>query len=391
MKTYRVVALPGDGVGGEVMEQGLKILKGITQELQIGFDVESIDCGGKYYLDHQDSGLDWPAGSEEKCKAADIILLGAVGWPSKEGRGPVLLKDGRMAGYSPVIGNRIRLNLFANVRPVKLYRGVKHRIHGELKQVWEPGKVDMVFVRENTEDLYADTHGMLAPGGIEQVALDGRLITRRASEQVIRFAFEICRKRNKGAPADKKLRVTCVDKDNVLAGCKLFTKVFYEIGEQYPEIEKDHNIVDAFTQWLLNKPENYDVIVTPNMFGDIVTDLASVLQGGMGMAPGANVGDHHGMFEPIHGSAPKYTGKNKVNPIAMIMAVRESLLWLGERKQDALLVKAANAIERAVEILLAEGTILTYDLIGEEKASSCSRVGEEIFSLFIKELKTLKP
>ena len=313
-----------------------------------------------------------------------------MGWPSPKGRGPTLLKDGRMAGYSPVIGNRIRLDLFANVRPVKLYPGVRHRIHGELKQVWEPGKVDMVFVRENTEDLYADTHGTLAPGGIEQVALDGRLITRRATEQVVRFAFELCRKRNKGAPLDKKLRVTCVDKDNVLAGCKLFTKIFYEIGEQYPEIEKDHNIVDAFTQWLLNKPEAYDVIVTPNMFGDIVTDLASVLQGGMGMAPGANVGHNHGMFEPIHGSAPKYTGKNKVNPIAMIMAVREALIWIGERKKDSQLIQAADALEKAVEKILAEGKILTYDLIGEEKASTCSRVGEEIVSLFTKELRSLK-
>lgn len=385
-KRYSVVALPGDGVGVEVMEQGLKILKVIEQKYQIHFEVETIPCGGQYYLEHPEKEQDWPDGSEEKCTQADIIFLGAVGWPKPTGRGPVQFKDGRMAGYNPVIGNRIRLNLFANVRPVKLYPGVKHRIHGAPKQVWEAGKVDMVFVRENTEDLYADTHGVLAPGGIEQVALDGRLITRRASEQVIRYAFELCKKRNRGAPADGKLRVTCVDKDNVLAGCKLFSKVFYEIGEEYPTIEKDHNIVDAFTQWLINKPEAYDVIVTPNMFGDIVTDLASVLQGGMGLAAGANVSEKHGMFEPIHGSSPKHAGKDKVNPIAMILAIKEGLNWLGERKSDTKLTQSAVVLENAVQKLIQEGKTLTYDMVGEEKASSCSQVGDAIAELFKRDL-----
>ena len=376
---YKLVTLGGDGTGPEVMREGMRVLSAVSEVLGVAWDVEDIPCGGQYYLKH--GSRDWPEGAEERCSAADLILLGAVGWPSPTGTGPVLMKDGKMAGYSPVIGNRTRLNLFANVRPVKLYEGVQHRIHGANKQVWQPGQVDMVMIRENTEGLYAGMGGKLAPGGKVDVATDTRVITRRASEQVIRFAFELCKKRNKGAPKDGKLRVTAVVKDNVLHGCQLFAQIFKEIGEEYPDIEKDTAIVDAFTQWLIGQPEFYDVVVTTNMFGDIVTDLASVLQGGMGMAVGANVGRDHGMFEPIHGSAPKHAGKDKVNPIAMILAVKEGLDWLGQRKDDARLVRAAAAIEGAVVKVLKDGHPLTYDLAGEAKASRCSEVGEAIAKL----------
>jgi 3-isopropylmalate dehydrogenase len=288
------------------------------------------------------------------------------------------MRDGKMAGYSPVIGNRIRLNLYANVRPIKLYPGVSHRIHGGHKQVWEPGKVDMVIIRENTEGLYSGAGGKLSPGGRTDVAIDNRVITRRASEQVIRHAFELCKRRNKGAPKDGKLRVTAIIKDNVLHGCQLFRDVFFEVGAEYPEIEKDTAIVDAFTQWLIGQPEYYDVCVTTNMFGDIVTDLASTLQGGMGMAVGANVGKNHGMFEPIHGSAPKHAGLDKVNPIAMILAVKEGLEWLGGHKQDERLGRGAAAIEAAVIEVLEAGKPLTYDLVGNAKAAKCSEVGTAI-------------
>ena len=373
---YKLVTLPGDGTGPEVMREGMRVLEAVSAPLGIAWDTEEVPCGGQFYLEH--GSRDWPEGSEQKCDAADLILLGAVGWPSPTGSGPVTMADGKMAGFSPVIGNRTRLNLYANVRPIKLYKGVQHRIHGAHKQVWEPGKVDMVILRENTEGLYAPTGGKLAPGGRTEVAVDTRIITRRASEQIIRHAFELCRRRGKGAPKDGKLRVTCIAKDNVLHGCQTFRDIFFEIGEEYPEIEKDTAIVDAFTQWLVGQPEFYDVCVTTNMFGDIVTDLASVLQGGMGMAVGANVGAEHGMFEPIHGSAPRHAGKDKVNPIAMILAVKEGLEWLGRRKQDDSLLRAAGAIEQAVEAVLEAGEPLTYDLVGEAKAAPCSAVGQAI-------------
>ena len=371
---YKLVTLGGDGTGPEVMREGLRVLHAISGALELAWDVDDIQCGGQYYLEHGDR--DWPVGSEERCDAADLILLGAVGWPSPTGAGPVLMKDGKMAGFSPVIGNRTRLNLYANVRPVKLYEGVQHRIHGTNKLVWQPGLVDMVMIRENTEGLYTPAGGKLAPGGRTDVAIDTRVITRRGSEQVIRHAFELCRRRNKGAPKDGKLRVTQLVKDNVLHGCQLFSEVFYEVGEEYPEIEKDSAIIDAFTQWLIGQPEYYDVVVTTNMFGDIVTDLASVLQGGMGMAVGANIGKGHGMFEPIHGSAPKHAGKDKVNPIAMILAVKEGLEWLGGEKNDERLGRGARAIEAAVIELLKLGAPLTYDLVGEARAAKASEVGQ---------------
>jgi 3-isopropylmalate dehydrogenase len=161
-------------------------------------------------------------------------------------------------------------------------------------------------------------------------------------------------------------------KNNVLDGCRLFEEVFVEIGRDYPEIEKDVAIVDAFTQWLIGQPEYYDVVVTTNMFGDIVTDLASVLQGGMGLAVGCNVGDRHGMFEPIHGSAPKHAGQDKANPMAMILATGEALKWLGERKGDPTLVRGGQAVETAVRAVLSAGSPLTYDLVGNERAAKMS-------------------
>jgi isocitrate/isopropylmalate dehydrogenase len=376
---YRVTLLPGDGIGPEVMTQARAALDVVSKATGTSFAIEEIECGGQFYLKH--GSRDWPEGSEEKVAAADLILLGAVGWPSPDGKGPVIMTNGQMAGWSPVIGNRMKLDLYANVRPVKMWPGVKHRIHGRNVVVWEPAKVDMIIVRENTEGLYSGIGGFLNLGTQRNLAIDTRVITRHGSERVIRYAFELSRRRNKGAPKDGKKRVTAIAKDNVLKGCQLFLEVFHEVGKEYPDIEKDTAIVDAFTQWLIGQPEFYDVCVTTNMFGDIVTDLASVLQGGMGMAAGCNVGDEHGMFEPIHGSAPKHAGKNKSNPMAMLLATAEGLRWLGQRKKDAALVKSGDALEASVASVLAAGSPLTYDLAGEEKGAPTTVVGEAILAL----------
>jgi isocitrate/isopropylmalate dehydrogenase len=366
--SYDVVLLPGDGIGREIAREARRVLERVQQRRDVSFEIDEIPCGGQYFLEY---GRDWPEGSEQRCEQADVILLGAVGWPSPSGKGPVMMPNGHMAGYSAVLGNRSRLDLYANIRRVKLFDGVQHRISGRHQQVWRPADVDMVFVRENTEGLYAGMGGTLRPGARGTAATDVRLITRRASERVIRLAFELCKKRS-GAPKDGKHRVTVLVKNNVLEGCRLFEEVFDEIGREYPEIEKDVAIVDAFTQWLIGQPEYYDVVVTTNMFGDIVTDLASVLQGGMGLAVGCNVGDQHAMFEPIHGSAPKHAGKDKANPMAMILATGEALRWLGERKQDAPLIEAGASVEAAVRAVLRNGSPLTYDLVGLERAAKMS-------------------
>ena len=375
MSKYNIVLLPGDGIGPEVMGAARTVLDTVARSGELEFDLDEIDCGGKFYLDH--GSRDWPQGSEERCKAADAILLGAVGFPRPDGAGPVTMDNGKMAGYSPVIGNRTNLDLYANVRPVKLLPGVKHQISGTPSQVWQPANVDMVILRENTEDLYCGMGGILRAGGVASVATDVRVITRRGCERIIRRAFEICGARS-GAPRDGVSRVTAIVKNNVLDGCRLFVEVFREIAADYPNIETELAIVDAFTQWLVTQPERYDVCVTTNMFGDIVTDLASVLQGGMGMAVGCNVGDDHAMFEPIHGSAPPLAGTGKANPLATLLATAEMLRWLGKRHGDSAATAAGDAIEESVAEIVSEGKPLTADIVGEENAATLTEVAQAV-------------
>ncbi len=362
---YKLVLLAGDGTGPEVMREGVKVLKAVEGAFGLSFDLVPYPCGGQHFLD---TGEEWPDGAFESCKAADAILLGAVGLPGAN------LPSGEIAGIHVLFGLRFGLDLYANVRPTKLYPNVRHKIHNGFKQVWEPEKVDFVIIRENTEGLYTPTRGFLDRGGTKELAIDSRVITRKGAERVIRFAFELAKTR-KGAPADGKHRVTCVDKSNVTAGCKLFRSIYDEVAAGYPKIQKDYAYIDAFLQWLVRSPEAYDVAVTSNVFGDIATDLAAVLQGGMGMAAGGNVGDEHGMFEPIHGSAPKYAGKDVVNPTAMILATQMMLEWLGRRKRDRALQESAAVVERAVESVLREGKTLTYDIGGSAK---CSEVGTAV-------------
>jgi isocitrate/isopropylmalate dehydrogenase len=195
------------------------------------------------------------------------------------------------------------------------------------------------------------------------------VITRAASQRVIRTAFELSRQRERGAPGDHKRRVTCIVKHNVLTGCRLFLEVFRDVARAYPDIEPDVAIVDSFAMFVLTQPERYDVCVTTNMFGDILTDLASVLQGGMGMAVGCNVGDNHAMFEPIHGSAPPLTGKDRANPMAMMLATAEAMAWLGRRFGDPRLITAHGAIQDAVAAIVQRGQPLTADLGGSAPQS----------------------
>jgi 3-isopropylmalate dehydrogenase len=368
-ESYYIVALPGDGIGPEVLNQALRVLRAAGELFEINFRIEEIPCGGHYYAEHE---IEWPQGSFQKCEAADAILLGAVGH-EVDGK-TVFTKPGKpypepqLAGFAQVIGNRQKLDLYANVRPVKLYAGVKHKIHGELKQVWEPGKVDYVVIRENTEDAYTGETNEIAEGRITPIR-----ITRRATERVVRYAFNLARRRN------KQLKVTCVDKSNIIGAHRFFRDVFREIGQkEFSDLKLDYAYVDAFCQWQIRNPEWYDVVVAPNLPGDIVSDNGATTAGGLGLAVGGNIGDEHAMFEPIHGSAPKHAGKDKANPLAAILSAQMMLDWLGTRHGDERLTQAAEKVEAAVEELLSEGKTLTYDLIGEEKASRCSEVGAAV-------------
>lgn len=368
-KPYYIVALPGDGIGPEVLACALNVLRAAGESFGINFEVEEIPCGGHYYAEHE---TEWPEGSFEKCEAADAILLGAVGH-EVDGK-PVFTRPGKpypepqLAGFAQVIGNRKWLDLYANVRPVKLYPGIKHKIHGKLVQVWEPEKVDYVVVRENTEDAYT---------GEVEVVEDGRItpirITRKATERIARYAFNLARRR------DKQGKVTCVDKSNIIGAHRYFRDVFREIGENdYRDLTLDYAYVDAFCQWQIRNPEWYDVVVGPNLVGDIISDNGATTAGGLGLAVGGNIGDDHAMFEPIHGSAPKHAGKDKANPLAAILAMQMMLDWLGSRHRDEGLVRAAAAVEEAVGAVIWEGATLTYDLVGEERAARCSEVGAAV-------------
>ena len=381
MTDYRLTVLAGDGTGPEVIAEALRVIEVFQQNSPVSFEITEIPCGGQYYLE---TGEEWPEGSFEHCRDnSDAILLGAIGWPEAR------LPSGDMAGGQVILGLRSGLKLYANVRPIKLYPGVQHKVHGVHQQVWQPDMVDMVMIRENTEGLY---HSLLRrmeqkakgekdepivieefPGLEGEVAWDPRPISRKGSERVIKFAFDLARHRQRKMRVPQS--VTCVDKSNVTRGCRLFRGIFKEISDQNPDIETSAAYIDAFTMWLMRDPEDLDVVVLPNMFGDIATDLASVLQGGLGMAASANLGPKHMMFEPVHGSAPKYTGKNVVNPIATLQSVQMMFEALAYRKKDDDLDMCADILQQAIQQHFEEGGVVTYDLGGD---ASTSEVGQAI-------------
>lgn len=366
--TYKIAVIEGDGIGREVIPEAVKSLEKIAELKSINFDFINIDAGAQYFLE---TGKEWEPGSFEICRdEADAILVGAVGWPGAS------LPDGNIAGAGIIFGLRFGLDLYANVRPTVLYPGITHKIHGESKLVWQPGKVNLVTVRENTEGLYSPIRGSLNRGGIEELAVDNDITTRKGAKRVIEYGFKLAERRN-GAPQDGKKRVTCVDKANVLQGSRMFRAIYNEVAEGYPSIEKDYAYIDAYLQWLIRNPDYFDVIVTNNMFGDISSDLAAVLGGSLGMAASGNIGDDHAFFEPIHGSAPKHAGKNVANPIASIASAGMLCNYLGLKFDDKSLIESEAIVENAIKAVVSEQKVVTYDLGGK---SSTSDVGTEIAS-----------
>lgn len=367
---YAIAVFPGDGTGPEVIREGTKVLAALGEGGPAPWALTEYPGGGQYYLR---TGREWEPDARVAAEKADAILLGAVGWPG------ATLPNGDLAGRALVLGLRESLDLYANVRPCKLYPGVRHRISGTFREVWAPQNVDLVIVRENTEDLYTPARGRLARGGETEVAIDTRVLTRKGSERIVRYAFELARARSRGAPQDGHRRLTCVDKSNVLEGCRFFRETFDRVGAEFPDVERDYAYVDAFTQWLVRDPERFDVVVATNMMGDIVTDLAAVLQGGMGLASGANIGHDHALFEPVHGSAPKHAGHNRANPFATFLAVVQMLRWLSARHGDPRLERQATRLETAIASVLASGSARTYDQGGSVSTSGAGdRVAEAV-------------
>ncbi len=320
MKEYKIGVIPGDGTGPEVVEESVKVLKAAAARYGFGLALEYYDFGGERYLK---TGVVLEDADIEKVKGKDAILLGAIGHPEVK---PGILEKGILLKL------RFTLDQYINLRPVKLYEGVETPLKDK-----GPKDIDFVVVRENTEGLYTGSGGFLKKGTPDEVAIQESINTRKGVERCLRFAFDYTRKRN------MKKKLTLCGKTNVLTfAFDLWERAFYEIAREYPDIQTDYAHVDATCMWMVKNPEFFDVIVTDNMFGDIITDLGAVIQGGMGIAAGGNINPEGvSMYEPIGGSAPKYTGKNVINPLAAIAAGQMMLEQLGE-------AAAAAAIENAV-------------------------------------------
>jgi len=321
----KVAVLGGDGTGPEVAGEGVKVLKAVAALEGIKVELTDFDYGGERYLR---TGEIMPADAFDQLSKFPAILLGAVGHPDVP---PGILEKGLLLEL------RFRFDQYINLRPVKLFPGVETPLAGK-----GPDDLDFVVVRENTEDMYVGMGGFLKKNTPDEVATQIAIYTRKGCERCIRWAFNYTRKRN------KKKRLTLVAKTNVLTfGHDLWWRTFQDVAKEFPDIQTDYNHVDACCMWMVKNPEFYDVIVTTNMFGDIITDLAGILQGGMGVAAGGNINPEPGgtsMFEPMGGSAPKYTGTGKINPIAAISAAAMLLEQNGYEK-------AANRVMNAIQIV----------------------------------------
>lgn len=327
MKSLNLAVIPGDGTGPEVTAEAIKVLQAVSELEGFSYETREYDFGGERYLRTQET---LPAGAVDELRQHDAIFLGAVGHPQVQ---PGILEKGLLLEL------RFQLDQYINLRPVKLYPGVETPLAGK-----GPEDVDFVVARENTEDLYCGVGGFLKKGTSDEVATQSAVYTRKGCERCIRWAFEYTRKRNN--PRGKKL--TLVAKTNVLTyGHDLWWRTFQEVAAEYPDVEADYNHVDACCMWMVKTPEYYDVIVTTNMFGDIITDLAAMLQGGLGVAAGGNMNPDPGgvsMFEPMGGSAPKYEGKNVINPIAAISAMSMLLEFSGQEKAGHRVMQAIQQV-----------------------------------------------
>ena len=343
---YKIAVIPGDGTGLEMVTEGLKVLEAAGEKFNLKMETVDYDLGGDRYMR---TGEILPDSALEELKSFDAIFLGAIGHPDVK---PGILEKGLL------LRMRFELDLYVNLRPVKLFPGVSTPIKDK-----GPEDIDFVVVRENTEGLYAGAGGILRKGTAQEVAVQESVNTRFGVERCLRYAFEYCRDKRE----EKKL--TLCGKTNVLTyAFDLWERAFHELGPEFPEVTRDYAHVDAITMWMVKNPEWFDVIVTDNLFGDIITDLGAMIQGGMGIAAGGNI--HPGkvsMFEPIGGSAPKYTGQGVINPLAQICAGAMMLDHLGESK-------AADCIERAVIKLCGSGKLKS--LSAGQMGYSTSEVGD---------------
>jgi 3-isopropylmalate dehydrogenase len=335
MKIFQIVVLPGDGIGPDVINESVAVLREVESRLsEVQFELTEHPAGAGEYLKNGDP---LPQATLKACRECDAILLGAMGIPSV--RWPTGTE------MAPQIDIREELDVYAGVRPIQLY----HPDHSPLKANRSNG-IDFVIYRENTEGLFASRKEKYAPDAPE--VRDTMLITRKGSERLFRAAFRHAQRRRK--------LVTLVDKANVLPTMAYFRSIFDQIAGEFPDVRTERVYVDAASLFLVQRPADFDIIVTENMFGDILSDLAAGLVGGMGMAPSGDIGDRHAVFQPSHGSAPDIAGKGIANPLATILSVAMMLEWLDHEETH----KGAAMIRKAVEKVCANPANATRDIGG---------------------------
>ena len=351
---YKIAVIGGDGTGPEVTRESVKVLKAAADTYGFKLELVDYDLGGERYLR---TGEVLPESAVTELSRFDAILLGAIGHPDVK---PGVLEKGILLRL------RFELDLYINLRPVKLYPGVETPLKDK-----GPEQVDFVVVRENTEGLYAGAGGTLKRGTADEVAVQESINTRKGVERCLRYAFEFTRKRN------KRKTLTLCGKTNVLTyAFDLWERAFHEIGKaDYPDIKREYTHVDATCMWMVKNPEWFDVIVTDNMFGDIITDLGAMVQGGMGIAAGGNINPQTvSMFEPIGGSAPKYTGQGVINPMAAIAAGQMLLAHVGEQKaaaavEHAMVDAMSNKLKSMAAGKMGYSTSQVGDLVAERVAA----------------------
>ena len=341
----RICVLPGDGIGVEVIDATVPLLEKLAHGAPFAFTFSRHPAGALHF---RATGDALPRATLDAARDADAILFGAMGWPE------IRYADG--TEIAPQLDLRVALELYAGVRPARAIPGIRLPLADP-----RASDIDLVVVRESTEGLFASRgKGVIDD---DREARDTMVITRHGSERVHDFAFRLAQRRKaRGHPG----RVTCVDKANVFRSMAFFRKIFDERARAFPDIEARYNYVDATALDLIRKPWEFDVLVTENMFGDILSDEAAALVGGMGMAPSADVGDRHGLFQPCHGSAPDIAGQGKANPTATILSAAMMLDWLAERGHGEALGHAALRLEHAVDAAFASGRIVPYELGGRD-------------------------
>ncbi len=344
MSSLHIAVLPGDGIGIEVTDEALTVLHHLARiDNTLALDFEMLEGGAGHY---RRTGVALSEATIQRAEKADAILFGAMGLPH------IRYPDGRE--IAPQIDLRERLDLYAGVRPVRTIPGIPPVLSNP-----RAAMLDFVLIRESTEGLFA---GRLTGGTTDdRIATDVLEVTRAGTERVVDFAFRLAARRRQTGGT-----VTCVDKANVLASMAFFRKVFDEVAARHTDVGSSHMYVDAAALNLVRRPWDFDVIVTENMFGDILSDLGAGLLGGMGFAPSADIGDRHAVFQPCHGSAPDIMGTGKANPIGMFLSVAMMLDWLAERHGDAACARAAHSIRAAVDRAFASGSVMPIELGGSD-------------------------